>query len=295
MAGRIAPVDAALPPPGGGLRFSSREVGAGFFETAGIPMIAGRSIRPSDTAGAELVAVLNTSAAAMLWPGADPIGRQVRILGRPRTVVGVIPTFKISRLDGEASPQVYTPYLQGQPLAGASTIIIRARARVGDVPTAVGRVLAQMEPDLRVTVSTMGAVRWKLLAAERFRTFVLSTFAVTAVGLALIGVGGLVAANVVQRYREIAVRLALGATHAQVMRVVVREAIAPAALGLVAGLAIARLTAHALTAFLFGVQALDPWTFAVVGTVLAGAILAASLFPARRVARIDPLVTLRHE
>ncbi len=295
MAGRIAPADAALPPPGAGLRFSHRQVGDAFFETAGIPVVAGRPIVSSDTAGAELVAVLNTRAAALLWPGENPVGRHVRILGRPRTVVGVIATFKISRLDGDASPQVYTPYLQDEPLAGASTLVIRARAGDGDVPTAVGRALAQMEPDLRVTVTTMGAVRWKLLAAERFRTFVLSTFAVTAVGLALIGVGGLVAANVVERYREIAVRLALGATRAHVMRLVIQDAIAPAALGLAAGLAIARLTTHVLTTFLFGVRALDPWTFATVTALLSGAVLVASLVPARRVARIDPLVTLRHE
>lgn len=299
MAGRIASADAALPPPGGGLRFSHREVGDGFFETTGIPVVAGRPIVSSDAAGAELVAVLNTRAAAMLWPGEDPIGRHVRIAGRPRTVVGVIPTFKISRLDGDASPQVYTPYLQNQPLAGplagASTLMIRARAGEGDVSTAVGRVLAQMEPDLRLTVTTMGAVRWKLLATERFRTFVLSTFAVTAVGLALIGVSGLVAANVVQRYRDIAVRLTLGATRGHVMRLVIRDAIAPATLGLAAGLGIARLTAHVLTTFLFGVQALDPWTFATVTVVLGGAVLVAGVLPARRVARIDPLVTLRHE
>jgi predicted permease len=295
MAGRIAPAEAALPPPGGGLRFSSREIGAGFFETAGIPIAAGRSILPSDTAGTELIAVLNTRAASMLWPGGDPIGRQVRISGRPRTVVGVIPTFKISRLDGEPSPQVYTPYLQGQSPAGASTILIRARGGDGDLPTAIGRVLGQAEPDLHLTVSTMGAVRWKLLAAERFRTFVLSTFAVTAVGLALIGVGGLVAASVVQRYREIAVRLALGATHTQVARVVMREATVPAVVGLASGLLIAGLTTRVLTAFLFGVRPLDPWTFGVVAAVLAAAVLLASLLPARRVARIDPLVTLRHE
>jgi putative ABC transport system permease protein len=141
----------------------------------------------------------------------------------------------------------------------------------------------------------MGAVRWKLLAAERFRTFVLSTFAVTAVGLALIGVGGLVAASVVQRYREIAVRLALGATHTQVTRVVMREATVPAVVGLASGLLIAGLTTRVLTAFLFGVRSLDPWTFGVVTAVLAIAVLLASVVPARRVVRIDPLVTLRHE
>ena len=141
----------------------------------------------------------------------------------------------------------------------------------------------------------MAQVRWKLLASERFRTAVLLIFAGTATFLALIGIFGLVSYTVAQRHREIGLRVALGAAYSRIVSLMLRQALMPAVLGIVAGILGALAASRLLAAFLYGVQPTDPATFgAAIGLFLCAAFIAA-LVPALRSFRVDPVVALRHE
>ena len=282
---------------GGGFSLSHRRVGGGYFSTLGIPIVSGRPIFDSDTAGAEGVVVLNRAAAAALWPGEDPLGRRLRGFTRPLRVVGIVPNFKLTRLDEDVSLQMYTSMQQEQGMpAGASAIMLRTKPGTRAMADRAKAVLLNLEKDLsRPEVLTMAQVRWNLLAAERFRTAVLLVFAGTATLLALVGIFGLVSYTVAQRHHEIGVRVALGATSTRIVSLMLRQALVPAVVGIVAGTAGALALSRLIAAFLFGVPATDPATFsAAIGLFFCAAFLAA-LVPALRSFRIEPAVALRHE
>ncbi len=280
---------------GRGFSLSHRSVGGGYFSTLGIPIVSGRPILDSDTAGTEDVVVLNRAAAAALWPGEDPLGKRLGGWPRPMRVVGIVPNFKLTRLDGEVSLQMYTSMLQQPEPAGASAIMLRTKPGARAMADRTKAVLLNLEKDSRLEVLTMAQVRWKLLASERFRTAVLLVFAGTATFLALIGIFGLVSYTVAQRHREIGLRVALGATYSRLVSLMVRQALVPAVLGVVAGTAGALAGSRLLAAFLFGVPATDPATFsAAIGLFFCAAFVAA-LVPALRSFRVDPAVALRHE
>lgn len=292
--GGVVPEGQAVP-QGGGFSLSHRQVGGGYFATLGIPIVSGRPILDSDTARNEGVVVLNRAAAAALWPGQDPLGKRLRGFGRGVTVVGIVPNFKLTRLDGQASLQAYTSVLQESTFAQSSTIMLRAKPGARAIPDRTKAILLNLEKDSRVDVLTMAQVRWRLLASERFRTAVLLVFAGTATFLALIGIFGLVSYTVAQRQREIGLRVALGATYSRVVSLMLRQALIPTVLGIAAGTAGALALSRLLASFLFEVPATDPVTFgAAIGLFLCAA-LAAALVPALRSFRIDPAVALRHE
>ena len=292
-SGSVAP---AGTPPGSDidLDVSTRCVGEQYFETAGIPVLAGRPILASDVYGSEGVVVINEAVADRFWPHESPIGKRLRVFD-DKVIVGVVPSFKAVGLDSPPSPQVYSSYRQRGCFAlGESVILVRA-GRGSGLPAAVAGVFARLDKDVQVEARSMAQWRWEAIATQRFRTTVLLVFATTALLLALIGVAGLVAASVVQRYRELGVRVALGATARQAMHVVIREALVPAIAGLGVGVIGARLATRALSSFLFAVQPTDPATFGVAVASLAAAVVAASVLPARRVLRIDPVTALRHD
>jgi predicted permease len=279
---------------GRGFSLSHRSVGGGYFSTLGIPIVSGRPILDSDTAGTERVVVLNRAAAAALWPGEDPLGKRLGGGWRLR-VVGIVPNFKLSRLDGEVSLQMYTSMQQQPEPAGASAIMLRTKPGARAMATRTKAVLLNLEKDLRLEVLTMAQVRWKLLASERFRTAVLLIFAGTATFLALIGIFGVVSYTVAQRHREIGLRVALGATCSRLVTLMLRQALVPAVLGIVAGTVGAIAVSRLLAAFLFEVPATDPATFsAAIGLFFCAAFVAA-LVPALRSLRVDPAGALRHE
>lgn len=277
-----------------GLTVSARRVSGGYFSTLGMPLVKGRPILESDSAGSESVVVINELAAAALWPGQDAIGKRLRSRGELKTVVGIIPTFRHSRLDADAARQMYTSYLQQPSVASTSVIMIRTRPG-SEAAAAVKSVLTGLEKDLLVGVSTMAEVRWKLLAPERFRVVVLLAFAGSAVFLALVGIFGLVACTVGQRRREIAVRVALGAVRRDILRVASRQAIAPALVGLALGVLGACMATRLLSSFLVDVHPIDPPTFAAAVGGLAAAALVAGVVPARHALSIDPVEALRSE
>jgi predicted permease len=281
---------------GGGFSLSHRIVGGGYFSTLGIPIVSGRPILDSDIAATEGVVVLNRAAAAALWPGEDPLGKRLGGGFRPLRVVGIVPNFKLTRLDGEVSLQMYTSTLQDQSAsAGTSTIMLRAKPGASAVAERTKAVLLNLEKDSRPDVRTMAQVRWKLLASERFRTAVLLVFAGTATFLALIGIFGLVSYTVAQRYREIGLRVALGATYSRLVSLMLRQALVPAVLGMVAGTVVALAVSRLLAAFLYEVGPTDLVTFSAATGLFLCAAFVAALVPALRSFRVDPAVALRHE
>jgi ABC-type antimicrobial peptide transport system permease subunit len=292
--GGVVPEGQAAP-QGGGFSLSHRQVGGGYFTTLGIPIVAGRPILDSDTARSDGVVVLNRSAAAALWPGQDPLGKRLRGFGRGLTVVGIVPDFKLTRLDEEVSLQMYTSALQNATFAKVSAIMLRAKPGARAITDRSKAILLNLEKDVRVDVLTMAQVRWRQLASERFRTAVLLVFAGTATFLALIGIFGLVSYTVAQRHREIGLRVALGATYSRVVSLMLRQALIPAVVGIAAGILGALWAGRLLSAFLFGVQATDPATFSATIGLFFCAVFVAALLPALRSFRVDPAVALRHE
>ncbi len=280
---------------GRGFSLSHRSVGGGYFSTLGIPIVSGRPILDSDTGGTEDVVVLNRAAAAALWPGEDPLGKRLGGWRRPMRVVGIVPNFKLTRLNGEVSLQMYTSMQQQLEPVGTAAIMLRTKPGARAMADRTKAVLLNLEKDLRLEVLTMAQVRWKLLASERFRTAVLLVFAGTATFLALIGIFGLVSYTVAQRHREIGLRVALGATYSRLVALMVRQALVPAVLGILAGTVGALAVSRLLAAFLFEVPATDPATFSAAIALFFCAAFVAALVPALRSVRVDPAIALRHE
>jgi putative ABC transport system permease protein len=291
--------------PRGGSWVLKPAVSPGYFQTMGIPVVRGRAFTERDTEQAPGVAIVTDSLARLLWPGADPIGKRLKIgFGRPEeqpwlSVVGVVSEVKQTAL-AEATPQaVYVPLLQApQPfLLRDLTFVVRTIAPdpLGLAPL-VRREIRQVDPNLPFDrVQTMREVLGDSVAEPRFRSALLGAFAATALALVAVGILGVLASAVTRRTREIGVRMALGAQKGGVLRLVVGQAlrltVAGLAIGLIGAVALTRL----LSTFLFDVGPNDPATFVASALVLMGTALAASYLPARRAATVDPLAALRAE
>jgi predicted permease len=268
-------------------------VGPGYVTTMGIRLVRGRDFDAGDRAGAAPVVVVNETLARRLFPGADPIGQLVR-LGRespPATIVGVAADTKYSGLGERDRAFIYEPVLQRY--RGDATLLVRADPALASV---VQERVRAVEPGLPVSeVRTLAdQVRLALLPA-RAGALLLGGFGLLALGLAAIGVYGLVAYSVRQRTREIAVRVALGASRGAVLKLVVGRSVALVGAGVGIGLALALASTRLASGFLYGVTATDPVTFIGVAVVMLGVAGLASWLPARRAVRMDPMVALRGE
>ncbi len=271
----------------------------GYFAALGASVLAGREFTDDDRrAGAPVVAV-NTVLARRLFGTGDPIGRRIRLVdpsqsGEWRTVVGVVGGIRYRDLAEPAVEAVYTPFAQ-TPFMW-SYMMLRATGEPRALVRAVGAAVDEARPGL---VASGFASMDELLAhssAQARRNFLLiGSFAVLGLALTLTGIYGVVGYTVVQRTREIGVRVALGATGRQVMRLVVGQALALGLIGVAAGLAAAALVTRLMRDLLFEVSPTDPLAFAVVGALRVVATIAASAIPARRATRIDPVSALRSE
>jgi putative ABC transport system permease protein len=273
-----------------------------YFAAMKIPLRRGRLFDAHDTDTSPEVVLINEEAARRYWPGVDPLGQQFHLGARlasdvrsgMKTIVGVVGDVKYGGLDVTAPPEVFLPYTQ-HPV-DSFTVIARTGGDPMALVPAARAELAGLDRELPVSaIRPMTDVVGRSIAERRFTMMLLAAFAAVAVLLAAIGVYGVLAYVVSQRTQEIGVRLAIGASPADVVRLFLREGVALAGIGLVAGLAGAVAAARALTTLLFGVTATDPLTFAVVAASLAAAALGASYLPARRAAQVDPMEALRVE
>lgn len=276
-----------------------RMVTPGYFETLRIPLLAGRSIQQTDHEDSPGAVVVNRVFAERYWPGADPIGKEIRFVtadGEARRVVGVVGDVRQRSLDQPPAPELYVPYAQ---IPWQVSLWLMVRARDGDparlapaIRDAVWSVdaetpIAQMEP--------LEAVVGRSAAMTRFLTLLLGFFGLLALVLGAVGVYGVTAYTVARRLPEFGVRMVLGATTRDVLASAIGRGGAPVAAGIgIGGLAALSLTGL-LRSLLFEVGPRDPATFAAAAGLLAVVGLAALLLPTLRATRVDPIATLRHE
>lgn len=272
-------------------------VSPGYFETLAIPILNGRAIDESDLANSPGVAMINATMARRYWPGENPIGKQIRMEGRPLTVEGVAADGKYGSLGEDQRPCFYIPLSQAGPESSTSRVKLIVRAATADPRQLITPVLAQIQgldsnlPILRVM--TMTEHLYEGLGPERANATLLGIFSFLALGLAGIGIYGVISYAVAQRTHEIGIRMAMGAQRKDVVRMVLRHSLALAAIGVSIGAALALVLARALTGFLYGVGAAAPLVFSATAASWFALAVVATWIPARRATRVDPLIALR--
>ncbi len=270
----------------------------GYFETLRLPIVRGRAIEEGDVAGTQPVVIVNEAAARALWPGEDPIGKRM-VMPWPGyrdltwTVVGVAADARYRALL-DVRPSVYAP-LRQMTLFAARWIAVRTAAPV-DLPGVVRRAFANVDPTVRVVGASSVPYRLSApLARPSFALTVLGVIAAAILVLAAVGAYGVVAAGVRGRSREIGVRMACGATPANVGRLVLREAVTMAGTGAAIGLAGAIATGRFIDSLLFGVEPSDPVALVLATIIVITTAVFACLSPALTAARTDPLAVLRSD
>ena len=292
------------PPPGRHAKGDWQVVSDGALEALGERLLSGRPLRPSDTADALPVVLVNETLARTYWPGQDPIGRRLRMSAKDSPWMRVVGLLRDERHNGVTAAikeKFYVPYAQFPKARGGDavrgmTIVVRAQ---GDPMALVAPIRAEarrLDPMMPVAnPRLMTDVVDASLATPRLTGTLLATFAGLALLLAGIGVAGVLSYLVSRRRREIGIRLALGASRTSVLALVVRRGMAYAAAGILIGSAFAFAAARSIEGLLYGVAPHDPSTFAIVAAVLLALAAAASAVPAARAARVDPLEALRGE
>ncbi|HEX7892572.1 MAG TPA: ABC transporter permease [Terriglobales bacterium] len=277
----------------------TNDVGAHFFETFGIPIVAGRGFNPSDTPTSQKVAVVNESLAKTYYPHLDPIGRTFEAgLNHPYTlqIVGVCADAKYQGVRQPVGPTFYAPYWQKNDGMHAATFAVATSLAGQALLPSLRDAMRQVDPNLpMLDVRTQDEQIAANLQQERIFAALTSGFGVLALILACLGVYGIMAYAVVQRTSEIGVRLALGAIPGQVWAMVLREASWISAAGIAVGLGAAFVLARFVRSMLYGVTPSDPLTFSGTALLLLVVALGAAWIPARRAANVDPMVALRDE
>jgi len=270
---------------------SLKLVTPGYHEALGVPLKRGRLLSEADGAG---VAVINETAARKFFGAEDPVG-QVAIINRAdRTIVGVVADTVQGRLEAVPMPEAYLQLGEGRRSSGF--VIIRTSGDAYDLLPAARTAVLAVLPSVPVRyVATMNELIARQTAQRRLTMLLLGLFGVLGLLIAAVGVYGVMAYLVSQRTREIGVRMALGATRTQVTRMVVSQAGALAAIGVVLGGIVAWNLTGTVESFVYGVQPNDARAFAIAGITLLVAALIASAIPARRAAGVDPTVALRAE
>jgi predicted permease len=270
----------------------------GYFQALGIPLIRGRIFDQRDGPDSPHVAVISESLARERWPGQDPIGHTIEFGNmdgdlRLLTIVGIAGDIHEYGLDAPPRPTVYVNLFQRPRPAISLTMLSDADTRL--VASTARGILQELNPEIPARFRTFSQVYSASLGSRRFNVLLIGFFAITALLLATAGVFGVMAYSVAQRTREIGVRMALGASSRGVLRMVLGQATATAAVGVVIGIAGAFALTRSMQSELFGVSPTDPPTFAGVALLLILVSLTACYFPARRATKVDPLVALRYE
>jgi predicted permease len=275
-----------------------------YFDAMGIRMLDGRPITASDAASAPKVVVVNATLARQFFGSGSAIGRRLKSggLSAPTpwlTIVGVVPDVRESGIDKPVLPEAFFPALETdtsmiQGLMRTASYVVRTDADVGQTMNEMRRAIHGLDPELPlVGLQPLSNIVSISLAERTFNTLLLGAFAVLALVLAAVGIYGLIAYAVVQRTREIGIRLAIGATPANVLGLVVADGARLAAIGAAIGLVGAFAFTRVMRSVLFDIAPFDPIAIAGASAVLLGVALLASWLPARRAARIDPLTAIR--
>ena len=273
-----------------------RIVTSDYFRTMSVPLVGGRLFNEHDRKGEPETAIVNEALAERFWPNENPIGKRMqRGKGGPwRTVVGVIKDAKQFSTEKEPPITVYYPF--EQVIARSMYLVIRTTPDPAQMTATITEEIQAYDPEMAVfDVGTMDERLYDSLSRRRFSMILLGAFAVIASTLAAIGIYGVMAYSVNQRTHEIGIRLALGATPARILRLVVRQALILVSVGILIGLGGVFALTRVMSSLLYGVSATDRITFIITPILLGAVALIASFIPARRAARVDPMVALRYE
>ncbi len=270
----------------------------GYFQVLGIPLMRGRIFDERDGANSPHVAVISESLARERWPKQDPIGHTIEFGNmdgdlRLLNIVGIVGDTHEYGLDAPPRPTVYVNLFQ-RPRA-AVTLTMLSDADTGSVASAARGILQDLDPEIPTRFRTFSQVYSASLGSRRFNVILIGFFGITALLLATAGVFGVMAYAVSRRTREIGVRVALGASPSDVLRMILGQGLRTIFIGVAIGIAGSRALTRAVESLLFGVTATDPLTFGGVTLLLLGAGLLACYIPARRAMRVDPIIALRYE
>jgi predicted permease len=273
-----------------------RIINPGYFDVMRIPLKLGRYFTGQDIKGAQETVIVNEALAERFWPNEYPIGKRLQRgkSGPWRTVVGVISDTK--EYSAEKEPPIAVYYPAEQVIARNMYLVIRTTSDPVPMTTAIVKEIQAVDPEMPVyDIGSMDQRLYGSLARQRFSMFLLGVFALIALILAAIGVYGVMAYSVSQRTHEIGVRIALGARPDAILRLVIRQALILAALGIAIGLVGAFALTRVMSSLLFGVSATDLLTFVITSLLLGSIALMASYIPARRAAKVDPIAALQHD
>ncbi len=278
-------------------------VSPGYFQAMRIPLRRGRFLDQHDTAGAPPAVVLSESFASRKFAGQDPIGRRIRLgpnIGRAdgpwHTIVGVVGDVKQASLALNEPDAFYTSSTQWEWVDSAQSLVVRTRGDAAALTPAIKKAIWSVDRDQPVVrVATMDSLLARSEAQRHFVLILFEAFGLVALVLAATGLYGVLAGSVAERTREIGVRTALGASRGRIVALVVRQGITLIGIGVALGLAGALIASQAIAAMLFGVSRLDPLTYTGVTLLVSAVSAIACSIPARRAAKVDPMVALRYE
>jgi predicted permease len=297
---RSATIEGYQPQPNERLAFDFNVIGSNYFKTLGTPLARGREFTPQDAAGAPRVVIVNEATARRYWPGQEAVGKRLKYgnVDQFAEVVGVVKNSKEKGLTENSRPAIYAPLPQNY--APDMTLHVRTATESQSTLAALRREAQALDPQLPVyNLRTLAEQKDGSLYEERVATALLTLFGSLALSLAAVGIYGVMSYAVAQRTREMGIRLALGASPRDTLKLVIRQGMTLTFIGLTLGLAAAfaltRLMAALMSNLLFGVSPNDPQTFVVISLLLTAAALLACWVPARRAAKVDPMVALRHD
>ncbi|HVF69986.1 MAG TPA: ABC transporter permease [Chthoniobacterales bacterium] len=288
-------------PAAAGVQYNAqiRPVSPGYLAALQIPLKQGRDFTEQDNEAGPLVTIVNEVFAQRFWPNESPLGKRIRYGRDWLSIVAVCGSIKHSGLDVAPDAEIYVPYPQVP--AGAMTFVgrqlnfvVRSSAPASVAPLLRGTV-NRLDPNLVVRINTMQSLIDDSVAQPRFRTWLIAVFSIFALTLACLGIYGVIAYLVTQRYKEIGIRMALGATRANILQLILGRTFKLAAFGIVAGIIAAFFLTRFLASMLFGITAHDPFTFVAVPLCLIAIALLAGYLPARRATNVDPVSSLRYE
>ncbi|MCI0424123.1 MAG: ABC transporter permease, partial [Acidobacteria bacterium] len=287
-----------------------RHITPRYFNAMEIPLIEGRFFSESDRKDSQQVAIINEAMARRYWPGANPLGKRLSyvweafefqrdappklIHSRLREIVGVVADIRHTKLEEKPVPELYIPFEQ-QPQAGTA-VVVRTETDPLSLIGPIRQVVLSLDKDQPISyVKTMTQYLSASVAKPRFNFLLMSVFAALALVLAMVGIYGVVSYAVAQRTREIGIRMALGARGRDVVKLVIKQGMWLALIGVGIGLMAAVGLTRLMKNLLFEVSATDPLTFAMIALLLTGVALLACYLPARRATKVDPMIALRCE
>ncbi len=286
-----------LGPSNQGYNTNFRRCSPDYFRTMGMTLLKGRHFTEQDTPQSEQVAIINETMARQFFSNEDPLGKRISFSGLEgpwHTIVGVVVDVRHAALNAEVGLELYRPFAQSPNMT--TSLVVRSALDANSIAGAIRKEVQNLDPDQPVySVRPMEQIIANTIAPQRTNTLLLGVFAVIALLMAAVGIYSVMAYTVTQRTHEIGVRMALGARRGDVLRLVVKQGLVLAVAGVGIGLTASFTLTRMMKSLLFGVSAGDPVTFGLIALLLIFVALLACIVPARRAAKVDPIVALRYE